>query len=406
MEGKINIIKIVKENGEEIDVNLILDIHNRCIEKTNIKKEIYFELFNKKSLFAFDIGALNLILYSDNTCYYCYNCIFGYNIDTNGNIAIFCNSIDYIISNTCNNYDKLKINKFQIDFEIPKYIRENYIDYNIDFNYNSNIRVSLKRINRSKKPCLLILTIYSHNQTSANNLSNLAYKIYELLMLYFGTGLKIINRKLYSKNIIMDLYSSIVDKYSCGVKNSVSFSNLVMVDKNSLNKDIIKKYVDFDKDTLLLNAVYLTIINTDTYREIKINMILQCIEGFYKSVYGKIKSYNLRGILKEVFLRNSYCKKILSNLDKRIIITKEGYKESIFIYKAKNHRNYFSHLNINERKNVFEKNQINYAYWKLVLAYRLLVIEYLGVKYDRNLLNEIINDINGFKKRHKIRMSI
>ena len=76
-------------------------------------------------------------------------------------------------------------------------------------------------------------------------------------------------------------------------------------------------------------------------------MILQCIEGFYKSVYGKIKSYNLRGILKEVFLRNSYCKKILSNLDKRIIITKEGYKESIFIYKAKNHRNYFSHLNIN-----------------------------------------------------------
>lgn len=89
----------------------------------------------------------------------------------------------------------------------------------------------------------------------------------------------------------MNFYALIVDKYNHGVKNSISFSNFIMLDNNSLNKKIIQKYNIFKKETLILCDVYFTIINTDTYREIKLNMILQCIEGFYKSVYGKNKNY-------------------------------------------------------------------------------------------------------------------
>ena len=76
------------------------------------------------------------------------------------------------------------------------------------------------------------------------------------------------------------------------------------------------------------------------------------------------------------------------------------------LYKAKNHRNYFSHLNINERKKVFEKKQINYAYWKVILTFRLLLLEYLGITYEKNLLIEIIKNINEYKKIHKIRLNV
>ena len=379
MNNEIKIIKIKKENGKEFDVDCVLDLDNRHIKKFYIKQETFFELFNIKSSFIFsDIDALNLVLYSDNTCFYCCNCIFGFNLDMNGNFSIFCNSIDYIISNTCDNYKELKATKFQINFELPRCIRNNYIEFNTEFNYSRNTRVSLKKEYRTKKPCLLILTISSQNQLSANSLSNLAYKVYELLMLYFGVGLEITSRKFYLNDLSMDFYSSIVDKYSYGVKNSVSFSNFVMIDKNSLNKNIIKKYILFEKETSLLNSIYLTIINSDIYREIKLNMILQCIEGFYRCIYDKKAKLTYKQILESVFIKNQYCKKILSNLDKRII-TINGTNENIFLYKARNHRNYFSHLNINKRKNMFEKMQINYAYWKIVLVYRLLLLEYLGI---------------------------
>lgn len=202
----------------------------------------------------------------------------------------------------------------------------------------------------------------------------------------------------------MNFYALIVDKYNHGVKNSISFSNFIMLDNNSLNKKIIQKYNIFKKETLILCDVYFTIINTDTYREIKLNMILQCIEGFYKSVYGKNKNYQFWEILENVFLKNTYCKSVLSRADKRKVIINNN-TERVFLYKAKNHRNYFSHLNINERKKVFEKMQINYAYWKVILTFRLFLLEYLGITYEKDLLIEIVKNINEYKKIHKIRLN-
>lgn len=406
MDEEIKIIKIKKEDGKELNVNWILDLSNRCIKKSTIDKKVFLELFDLKSSFSFsDISDLNLILYSDNCLYYCNNCIFGFNIDMNGEFSIFCNSIDYIISNTSNNYKQLKIQQYEINFELPQCIKNNYIDFDIKFDYSKNIKVNLKKVYRHKLPCLLVLTITCRKEVYADTLDDIAYKIYELLMIYFGVGLNITNRILKVDDIKMYFYASIVDKYSFGVKNSVSFSNFVMIDKFSLNKDIIKKYENFVKETSILKDIYLTIINSDTYREIKINMTLQCIEGFYRCIYDKKRKLSYKQILEIVFLKNNYCKKVLSNLDKRII-TINGENENIFLYKARNHRNYFSHLNINERKNMFEKMQINYAYWKIILVYRLLLIQYLDVKYDKELLNEIIMDIDNYKKKNKIRLSL
>ncbi len=406
MNEEIKVIKIKTEDGKELDVNWILDLGNRCIKKSSIDRKVFFELFNLKSSFSFsDIPDLNLILYSDNCLYYCNNCIFGFNINTNGEFSVFCNSMDYIISNTSINYEQLKIKQYEINFELPQCIKNNYIGFDIQFEYSKNIKVNFKKVYRTKLPCLIVLTITSKKEVYADKLVDIAYKIYEILMIYFGVGLNITNRILIVDDIKMYFYASIVDKYSYGVKNSISFSNFVVIDEFSLNKNILKKYETFVKETSILKDIYLTIINSDTYREIKINMMLQCIEGFYRCIYDKKKQLSYKQILEIVFLKNNYCKKVLSNLDRRIVVI-NGKNENIFLYKAKNHRNYFSHLNINERKNMFEKMQINYAYWKIILVYRLLLLEYLNVKYDKKLLNEIIIDINNYKKKNKIRLSL
>lgn len=59
-----------------------------------------------------------------------------------------------------------------------------------------------------------------------------------------------------------------------------------------------------------------------------------------------------------------------------------------------------------KEKKVFEKMQINYAYWKVILTFRLLLLEYLGITYEKDLLIEIIRNINKYKKIHKIRLNV
>ena len=360
-------------------------------------------LFEIKHL-SDEIKPQNLVLFSDKDYFYCQNCIFGYKI-TNGMFTIFANTIDYIISSTMNKFEDLKCDKHQICFELPKGIKDNYIAYSINFKCNNSTKVLLEKKYKTQCHCQLILTISKDKKISAKKLSDLALTIYEILMIYFGVGMKIISRTFDLDNKKINFYTSVVDKYSYGVKNSISFSNFIMLDNNSLNKEIIQKYNNLKKETLILCDVYFTIINSDTYREIKLNMILQCIEGFYKSIYGKNKNYKFWEILENVFLINPYCKRVLSKTDKRKFKINNN-TERVFLYKAKNHRNYFSHLNINERKKVFEKMQINYAYWKVILTFRLLLLEYLGITYEKNLLIEIIKNINDYKKTHKIRLNV
>ena len=71
----------------------------------------------------------------------------------------------------------------------------------------------------------------------------------------------------------------------------------------------------------------------------------------------------------------------------------------------KNHRNYFSHLNENKRKILFNGFQLNYAYWKIVITYRLILIKYLGVPYNEKLLDKIISEINEYKKNNLLKLS-
>lgn len=113
---------------------------------------------------------------------------------------------------------------------------------------------------------------------------------------------------------------------------------------------------------------------------------------------------NLVDELKYFYYRTKNAKMILSGRDKRK--TKGKYETEIFIYKAKNQRHYLSHLNSNENKNVFYGLENIYAYWKLSLAIRLFILDYLDIKYDNNLLKNYIDKVNQWAKNNKLRYSL
>ncbi len=176
---------------------------------------------------------------------------------------------------------------------------------------------------------------------------------------------------------------------------------IIPLNNQFINSQIIKKWLELKGKTALLIDIYFSIINSDNYNEVKINMLIQCIEGFYKSCIND--SLELWEILEKAFLKNKQTSFILSPTDKRKIKVGKR-KECIFLYKAKNHRNYFSHLNNHKKKSLFEKKQMNYAFWKINLCFRALILDYMGLIIDKELNTHIIGEIEKFKIKHKIRL--
>lgn len=387
----IIITKVRNKNGRECNVNWNLNLEKRMIEKSLVTSFMIKEIFEVGDIR--DIKDIDLILFSNETMYYCHNCIFGFNILPE--FCIYTVSIDYILVNSENSFEELRVNKYEMKIRLSKNLKNRFIDSNIKFKYNKFINVEIKK-EYFEKECIMSIIVVSSRLMKTNKLSNIAYNIYELLIIYFGMGIEILKRIYYIDSNCKELLSTIVDKYGFGIKNSNSFGNFVEINSKTLNKDVLIKFEEFKEKTYLLNDVYLTVTNLNMYKEIKINMMVQAIEGFYKSTNGKSE---LHDILYYAFMNNGSYNKLLSKRDKRNVKVGKR-KEKIFLYKAKNHRNYFSHLNEKERKKVFSGMELNYAYWKIHLTYRLLIIKYLNVPINVVLLEEIISNINDYAKKY------
>ena len=75
------------------------------------------------------------------------------------------------------------------------------------------------------------------------------------------------------------------------------------------------------------------------------------------------------------------------------------------MYKARNHRNYLSHLNLTQDKNVFIKHENPYAFWKLSLCIRLFILEILGINYNIDNVEKYVKKVNNWAVINKLRFS-
>ena len=141
-------------------------------------------------------------------------------------------------------------------------------------------------------------------------------------------------------------------------------------------------------------------MNGDGYLEITNSMLVQLLEGFFKTINPGTNK-NLREILGDYFISNQEINSLLVKRD-----LKDGgdiHHTPIFLLKAKEHRHYLSHLNMNGPKKVFYQLENIYANWKLCLCLRIYIMQYLSIHINNTEFNKTKYSIEEWAKNHHLR---
>lgn len=380
-----------KELSFELGIEQILPILNVTIAETLLDSDKLSKIL--KNVY---------IKTNDNKFFSCINCVFIPNILDNmtKTVSFKLISTNVIVENETSK--KFDIYTKKVVFKTKYLGSSKYMTYikNIKFKYDSNKSVELNIY--KEEDTIIEISISSTKLHNYNKLSKIIYTTLEIITLIIGDMPIIDEVYFYVDDKKSNIYFSIVDKYNPEHKRKNCVDVLGCITEETINKKTIYDFINFRKKTKIIYDLFLTNINQPNYKEIVNCNFVQIIEGLYKSLINT--NVKLVDELKYFYFRTKNAKKILSTRDKRKI--KSNEQTEIFIYKAANQRHYLSHLNSNENKNVFYGLENVYAYWKLSLAIRLFILDYLDIKYDNNLLRDYIDKVNQWAKDNKLRYSL
>lgn len=380
-----------KELSFELGIEQILPILNVTIAETMLDSDKLSKIL--KNVY---------IKTNDNKIFSCINCVFIPNILDNmtKTVSFKLISTNVIVENETS--EKFDIYTKKVVFKTKYLGSSKYMTYikNIKFKYDSNKSVELNIY--KEEDTIIEISISSTKLHNYNKLSKIIYTTLEIITLIIGDMPIIDEVYFYVDDKKSNIYFSIVDKYNPEHKRKNCVDVLGCITEETINKKTIYDFINFRKKTKIIYDLFLTNINQPNYKEIVNCNFVQIIEGLYKSLINT--NVKLVDELKYFYFRTKNAKKILSTRDKRKI--KSNEQTEIFIYKAANQRHYLSHLNSNENKNVFYGLENVYAYWKLSLAIRLFILDYLDIKYDNNLLRDYIDKVNQWAKDNKLRYSL
>lgn len=402
--SNINIKSFSLDKNEFYNVNGTIDLikRNICfsISSEEIKRILGVEI--EELLFGADSVMKkleNIYLYDENNVvYYCIGCIFS--IKAKDIVEFSSVAINIMLENTVTDINEIKTNKvtFKTNY-MGRSIHAAYIR-SYSFSYDSTKKIIVNT--HTDDNYNIDITVESSKKYSYYKLSKILYTYIEMLFLLFGDMPTITEVSLLEDDKAVKLYFDIVEKYNPKYKKRHGKEILGTITNKSINRENMKKFEQFRKGTKIIYDLLMININSEGYVEIKNCNLVQIMEGMYRTITGS--SDELRVILNHYFSDYNNSKKVLSRRDKRIV--NDSHNTPIFIYKAKNHRNYLSHLNINENKNVFYKIENNYAYWKLCIAIRIYILEYLNIEYEKDYVPRYIEEIEDWAKKNKLRFSL
>ena len=389
--------KISLDGKNYYDVVNNLDLKNRTLSFTmNIeqltiitKRKIGELLFNPD--IVYNLFKNIYVKDSNNIEYSCINCFFKTNFT--GEVVEFNSvSIDSILKNTVSDDINIKADKviFKTRYvgcgKYNAYIKS----YNIKYSNNISIDIDVK----VDMDTHIDISINSKKISNYNKLSYFAFTYIELLLLCFGEMPLIEEIVLCNGSQKIDLYYSLADKYlPC---NRAKCKELItIVDNTVINDSTMKNFRNFRKKTKIIYDLLMTNMVSNTYIEIRNCSIIQIFEGVYNSINNT--EYPLYKVLNKCFIKNSNTKMILTKRDK--VRVKNKYRTPIFLYKCSSHRNYLSHLNQNQYKNVFVKKENWYAYWKITLCLRIIIADSIGIKCDKSMIDQYLERINKWGKK-------
>lgn len=379
------IIKVSTDCLSFVDIDGLLDIQ---------KKSFSFVLsINEYSVLFKDdprktLKPINLFFVDENgKKYSCFNCIIGFKFSSN--VAFTCSSIDLILENVFSPVEDILVDEVTLQTSFPK--SNSLICYieNINFDYNESITINIKK-SVSKESNRLIISASSKSKINYKKLDNYAFYTLELLFLLFGCMPKIENFSVKIETDIIGIHINLVDKYYQNLKNGSTTACLIDITKDIFTKELLEKFIKFRKNTLILYDMFMITVNSSNYLEIKNSTYVQLLEGTYRTIISSSDS-ELWEILKYYFRVSPVTNMLLNSYDLKDSNNK--YYTPIFLHKSLNHRNYLSHLNVTEHKNIFYELENNYAQMKFILCLRLTYMNYLGLRADKDKLNKLLTSI-------------
>lgn len=400
--GNIKSISINKKDFYNVNGNINLEkrIIHFIISFEEIKKILGVEI--GEVLFGSDsvMNKLeNVYLYDENNVIYsCIGCIFSFK--AKDSVEFTSVAINIMLENTVTDLTALKTNKVTF--------KTNYMGHSIhaayiksySFSYDSTKKILVNTYTDDNFN--IDITVESRKKYSYEKLSKIIYTYIEMIFLIFGDIPTITEVSLIENDKIIKLYFDIVEKYNPKYKKRHGREILGTVTNKSINRVNMKYFEQFRKETKIIYDLFMITINSEGYIEMKNCNLIQIMEGLYKTITGT--SPDLRPILIHYFTNYNNSKIILTRRDKRKV--KDPNNTPIFIYKANNHRNYLSHLNLKQNKNVFYELENNYAYWKLCLCIRVNILEYLKISYDNENISRYVEEIESWAKKNKLRFSL
>lgn len=379
------IIKVSSDCSSFIDIDGLLNIENKSFSFV-LSIEEYISLFKSDPIKGID--PTNLYFLDENNIQYtCFNCIIGFNMFSNINIT--CSSIDVILENIFSPVENVLVDEIVFQTSFPK---SNplicYIE-NINFDYSDSINIDIKK-DISKEYNRLIISASSKTKIPYRDLDNYAFYTLELLFLLFGCMPKLENFSVKIDSNTIGIHFNLVDKYQQNLKNGSTTACLIDIKKDIFTKELLEKFIQFRNDTLILYDIFMINVNSSNYVEIKNSMYVQLLEGTYRTIISS-SDRPLWKILNYYFKDSPITNMLLNSYD--LQDSKNEYHTPIFLHKSENHRNYLSHLNVTEQKNIFYKHENNYAQMKFILCLRLTYINFLGLAPDKDKLDKILDSI-------------
>lgn len=197
------------------------------------------------------------------------------------------------------------------------------------------------------------------------------------------------------------IHYDLIQKYSHSKLGNLSpIENLT---KDTVNEETITKYESLKKDYLTIINVIINQLNYQNYIELRLATFLQCFEGYYRNTVNQ--SGNALEAFEYLFSEEN-TSKILCYSDRKLVdIGKKNniIKREIFIQHMYVHRNYFSHYNSKTHNKLIDHENY-YAYMKVSLAVRYMLIKDINDNIDNSRLLNSIEQVNKLRDTFNIQL--
>ena len=410
--------------GNVLTENYFIDIN---VKKNENKINIIIKNPMQIEIIETILNQLNGNMYlklDDNTKISLKNYIFKIEYDddnTNRYISVISQFIyigkEYVVD------DIINIKSVTICFGDSKIVN---LDFSIARILNWNFSSKFKNNDIVFKKNIFEIRFQEHVKKS--EIKDTFYSFIELLWIFYGFVPNIKFIQYETENIIINEYFKMVYLYYTSKEFLLNLNKLIDISKLKNLESLISKWDSFKEEHLesFLGIMYAQ-MKDNKYSDMKLCNVLQSIDGFsqklfkdkgseekakyidniinlledsnYKeditNILKDAKKQSFRERIKELLELEScnlifYEEKILGNK----FINKKNeckvfYKENKFLSKSLNERNRLSHMV--KKEDLFSNVERKFYYWKYILLYRMIVIDYLNIEYALDYENYKIN---------------